>query len=217
MNRFQPYHTRERFSVMFHLSSMIVQPYMNKIHDSTENYSYWKNVKMLKDPMSLATYIQLLQELKPRTIIEFGTNEGGTALFFKDILNSFQIPVQIHTFDINEDNVVVDKEPGIKYYKLDVYDIKKFVYDNKNMFENLKGPVLVIEDTHRNVKEILDEINPFLKSGDYIVVEDTLDSNVAIQLDDFMGTREDYLVDSHLCDLWGYNNSWNINSILRKE
>ena len=40
----------------------------------------WKGLTLMKDPMTLTIYLQLIQELKPKSILEFGTFVGGSAL-----------------------------------------------------------------------------------------------------------------------------------------
>lgn len=75
--------------------------------------------------------------------------------------------------------------------------------------------MLVIEDLHVNVAEILSEIDNFLVPGDYIIVEDTLYRDDYNQMLDFLQDKN-YLVDTHYCDFWGLNNSWNFNSYLIK-
>ena len=83
------------------------------------------------------------------------------------------------------------------------------------MFNSLSHPVMVVEDSHENICEILSEIDKFLSVGDYIVVEDTIDPNYYKQMIDFLN-KFNYSIDTHYCDFWGVNNSWNINSYLIK-
>ena len=82
----------------------------------------------------------------------------------------------------------------------------------------MESPILIIEDSHVNVDEVVRSIDPFLKSGDYLVIEDTLDRK---KYQDTIlsenGIRSmNYEVDTYYCDFWGVNNSWNVNSIFRK-
>ena len=51
------------------------------------NLFKWKDLTLMKDPMTLSIYLQLLQDVKPKTILEFGTYEGGSSLWMKDMAN----------------------------------------------------------------------------------------------------------------------------------
>ena len=65
----------------------------------------WKGTPLLKDPMMFSIYIQLLQDLKPKTILEFGTGNGGSSIFMRDIANCI-----VHTFDIDDNNCIKNEE-----------------------------------------------------------------------------------------------------------
>ena len=82
----------------------------------------------------------------------------------------------------------------------------------------MESPILIIEDSHVNVDEVVRSIDPFLKSGDYLVIEDTLDRKKYQDtiLSENGISSMNYEVDTYYCDFWGVNNSWNINSIFRK-
>lgn len=172
----------------------------------------WKNLTLMKDPMSLAIYQQFFQEFKPKTILEFGTYDGGSAIWMDDILKSLNITTKIYTFDVNPINIKTDTITTITW---DNYNFKSYVESNIEFFNSLEHPLLVIEDSHVNVSEVLSEVDNFLIPGDYIIIEDTLNTNDYKQMLDFLNDKN-YLVDTHYCDFWGLNNSWNFNSYLIK-
>ena len=135
-----------------------------------------------------------------------------------DIMNSLGYECDIHTFDINEERVSLPEKSSVNFHLLDNKKIRQYVSEKANFFENLVGPILVIEDSHVNRAELINCIDPFLNSGDYLVVEDTLDFakyNETIASNECLGSLS-YQIDTRYCDFWGTNNSWNINSILRK-
>jgi cephalosporin hydroxylase len=55
-----------------------------------------------------------------------------------------------------------------------------------------------------------------LSSGDYLIIEDTLDKIKHDDLITFLESNNNYDIDRYYCDFWGTNNSWNVNSFLRK-
>ena len=79
--------------------------------------------------------------------------------------------------DFNVENVI--HFAGLKAVReSDFYPIK--YYENNVMgsfilFEEMESPILMIEDSHINVPELIKSIDPFLRSGDYLIIEDTLD------------------------------------------
>ena len=186
-----------------------------KIKFAKWNYLKWKDLTLMKDPMTLSIYLQLLQDLKPKTILEFGTYEGGSALWMHDIMISLNLECKIHTFDINSEKVRLPNIESLMFHHLDNYHIIEYVKENYKLFSSMKRPVLVIEDSHKNIKELLGTIDSFLDTGDYLVIEDTTEFDKYQQMDLFL-SEHDYLVDRHYCDFWGDNYSLNINSFLKK-
>ena len=69
----------------------ILPDYAVKIMDAKHNLFKWKGLDLVKDPMTLTIYMQLIQNIKPKTIIELGTGHGGSTLFFRDMCSAFFI------------------------------------------------------------------------------------------------------------------------------
>ena len=210
MNRFVKISERKYDSVLFKLDIDSIK----SIKNAKWNLFKWQSLTLMKDPMTLTVYQQLLQDVRPKTIIEFGSYEGGTALWINDILSIFQNNFMIHTFDIDNNNYKVNNKK-IKFHHLDNNNIKQYLIENDNIFKNIEHPVVVIEDSHVNVKEVLFEIDKYLIAGDYVIVEDAIDLNKNEITKDF-ATKAKYLVDTKYCDFWGYNNTYNVNSFLVK-
>jgi len=79
-------------------------------------------------------------------------------------------------------------------------------------------PWLVIEDAHVNVKAVLTHLNRSMRSGDYLVVEDTCyDREKHEALREFARAHPgQFQVDTRFTDLFGYNGTFNFNGYLRK-
>ena len=194
------------------------QEYKRKFKHTKWNFHKWKGLTLMKDPMTLSIYMMMMQEIKPKTILEFGTYDGGSALWMSDIMKSIACDCDVHTFDINVDRVNIPKNSKITFHSLDNNEILKFVSENYNLFEQIESPVLAIEDSHVNTNEIIKCIDPFLSTGDYLVIEDTLakEKYEEVILSDDGINKLNYKVDTFYCDFWGFNNSWNVNSIFKK-
>ncbi|OBP13482.1 hypothetical protein A5320_18205 [Rheinheimera sp. SA_1] len=213
--RFVDFSEREFVSAIHNYYSDYLPEFLAKVRLTKWHHTKWRGLTLMKDPMSLSIYQQMLQELRPATILEFGTFEGGSALWMRDQLAACGIACQIHTFDINADRVRLPACDNLHFHQLDNHQIEQFVADHQALFDNLAHPVLVIEDAHENADGVLTVLDHYLRPGDYLVVEDTLSIWKHDMLSHFIVDKS-YLVDTHYCDLWGYNNSWNINSIFKK-
>jgi len=165
----------------------------------------WKGLKLLKDPMSLTIYQQMLQDIKPKTILEFGSGEGGSASWFSDMTKTLGLDTRVITVDNQE----IKDIPNVEFIKLDVNDIDSYE------FEKYESPMLVIEDCHVNMQGIINKVSSMMAPGDCLVVEDTIDPE---KYDIFKSCDlTSFSRDSKYCDFWGKNNSWNYDSFLRKE
>jgi cephalosporin hydroxylase len=172
----------------------------------------WRGVPMRKDPWDITMYPMIMWELQPRTIIELGAYVGGSALWLADIATSFNLNARIITVDIDLSQLQV-KDPRIEYVQFDVFkiDYKPFPV----AVSDLPHPWLLIEDTHQNLVPLLEYFDSHIIRGDYLIVEDTCHLPTLDVLEEFMaqhGSR--YRVDTHYVDNFGYNSTWNWNSIL---
>jgi hypothetical protein len=59
---------------------------LQSVQAGTMAYTY-KGVHCLKDPFDLVIYLKLIWDLKPKSLIEIGSNQGGGALWFADMLS----------------------------------------------------------------------------------------------------------------------------------
>ena len=87
----------------------------------------------------------------------------------------------------------------------------------KEIFATLPHPWIVIEDAHQNVYELLLFFDSYLRSGDYFLIEDTIDWRKHRKMQRFVRDASGaYEVDTRYTDLFGYNVTWNINGYLRR-
>jgi cephalosporin hydroxylase len=137
-------------------------------------YVNWKGIPMQKGPFQIITTQQLIQELKPKTIIEFGTYKGGSALWLADLQQLSITNGKVISIDINLDNVssTLMKDPRIEFLQGDSNDIQNIF--PKEKLTQLMHPILLIEDAHINTIGILDYFHKHsFKKDDYFIVEDT--------------------------------------------
>jgi cephalosporin hydroxylase len=172
----------------------------------------WRGIPMRKDPWDVTMYPMIVWEVQPRTIIELGTYIGGSALWLADTATAFQLDTRIISVDIDLSQLQV-KDPRIEYVQYDMFKIEYKPFPVA--LSDLPHPWLIIEDTHKNIVPVLEYFDPHVIRGDYLIVEDTCHLPTLDLLGEFMqehGSR--YRVDTKYVDNFGYNLTWNWNSML---
>lgn len=204
----------------------------------TQNYllQTWKGISMDKSPLEISLYPMLIYELQPKTIIELGAETGGSALWLADQLKAFDLEGKVYSVDI--DLSLLDKKAktsaNVHFLEGDCHKIEEIL--PPELLANCEHPWLIVEDVHVNVGGLLDYFHGNgLRSGDYIIVEDTnqdlwkawsdwddkdfierMGNKLNVLKSWLMKHPDEYLIDSYYQDMFGYNSSKNWNSILKK-
>ncbi|MGB3513338.1 MAG: CmcI family methyltransferase [Microcoleaceae cyanobacterium] len=195
----------------------------------------WKGVLLEKDPMQIAAYPMLLRELQPKTIIELGALKGGSAIWLADHLEFFKITGEVYSVDndLSQLDEKAKTDSRIHFLEGDCREINAVL--PTELLSNLPHPWLVIEDVHDTLVGILEHFhNNGLRSGDYLIIEDTnkfmwevwsdWEDQELIQrglrkMDDLRQWlslhQSKYLIDTYYQDIYGYNASKNWNSFLK--
>lgn len=195
------------------------------IQQASMGYSY-RGVPMIKNPFDFALYPLLLWQIKPRTIIEIGSKEGGSALWFGDQVNNFGLDCHIYSVDI----VKVDEvsHPRVTFLQGNGRDLGKTFSDE--FMQGLPRPLLVIEDAdhaYETSKAVLEFFDPYLEIDEYIIIEDGIISDLVQDpnynvgphraLKEFLAVYgAAYVIDQQYCDYFGYNLTWCTNGFLKK-
>jgi len=199
---------------------------LDYIQAGTQKQTY-RGLRFPKDPFDIALYMRLIERLKPGSIIEVGTSQGGGALWFSDICKNLALNTRVLTIDLAPPE---DHFPGIEYYAGDAYDPAGTF--PAELLDTLPRPWLISEDsahTYDACAAVLDFFASRMQSGDYIVVEDGIVSDltheryrqyldgpnraVAAFLEANAFTFE---IDVELCDLYGHNVTFAPNGWLRR-
>lgn len=191
--------------------------------------SVYRNVPFYKSPFDIGLYLQLLSRLAPRTVVEIGASHGGSALWFADMLAAQGIEdPRVVSVDIEAQATFTD--PRIRFMQGDARRLEAVL--TPELLGDLPRPWLVIEDSSHYFQETiatLDFFHPFLQSGDYIVVEDGVVSQLTGPhyrqyqhgpnrgVFQFLQRHGDsYDIATELCDHYGYNATYNPNGWLRR-
>ncbi|MET4449780.1 cephalosporin hydroxylase [Bradyrhizobium sp. GM2.2] len=177
----------------------------------------YRGLIILKTPFDLALYPRLIWELQPRTIIELGSCQGGSGLWFADNMSVLcEKPGEVHSFDLYTKLVHENakKHPLLTFHQVDLADAANF---DEKLLVSLPHPWLVIDDAHVQIFSVFSYLDNFMMSGDYYVIEDEpVFANKEI-IDGFhLIEQAGYLVDTYYTDAFGTNVTCAPNAWLRK-
>ena len=208
-------------------ASSIPQPFLGRLQDAVHHYRY-KGIQMVKSPFDIALYPLMIWDLKPRTIIEIGSKEGGSALWLADQIRNFNLDCRIHSIDLIRVESVQD--PLVSFYRGNGRSLQGVL--SQETLRNFPRPWLVIEDADHSFQTsyaVLNFFDPWLYASDIIVVEDGIMSDLYpasfpdsssgphLALKHFLGEhREEYKIEAAYCDFFGHNVTWSSNGILRR-
>lgn len=137
----------------------------------------WLGVDCWKSVSDMWNYQEILFGLKPTLIIEFGSNRGGSAMFFADILRRTGQPFKVLSVDINHKvlDPIAKADPDILFVESSSTEpaIAERIADLKAQYP---GKIFAILDSDHSKGHVLAEmklLRPLLASGDYMLVEDS--------------------------------------------
>jgi predicted O-linked N-acetylglucosamine transferase (SPINDLY family)/cephalosporin hydroxylase len=138
----------------------------------TWNNTRWMGVPILKCPLDLWIYQEILFEIKPELIIECGTFSGGSALFLAHLCDIIGCG-EIVSIDI-EQRSDLPQHPRIYYWSGS--SISEQIVERVRQKASCRCRVLVILDSDHRANHVLQELrlySAFVTPGSYVIVEDT--------------------------------------------
>jgi cephalosporin hydroxylase len=137
----------------------------------------WMGIKTEKLPLDTWNYQEILFELKPSLVVEFGTRFGGSALYFATVMRGIGSPFRVLSVDIDHDqtSAKTKADPDVELFTRSSADplVTQKIAELRDRFP---GPVFAILDSDHSKAHVLGEmmvIRPVLRSGDYVIVEDS--------------------------------------------
>lgn len=141
----------------------------------------WETVKFLgvpclKSVSDMWNYQEIITDLAPTLIVEFGTRYGGAALYFQAIGRLVTPGLTVLTVDI-DDSLVDARLRATEGIELMVSSSTAPAVGERilTLRGNSGRPVFVILDSDHSMAHVRDELEmlrPVLRPGDYVVVED---------------------------------------------
>ncbi len=195
------------------------------IHQGIARTTY-KGYRFIKCPFDIVSYMRLIQKTLPKTIIELGTKEGGSALWFADTASNMGYQPRIVTIDNNP--IATFEDERITFLEGDVLDLEKVLPES--FLSSLPRPWLVVEDSGHLFETCTAALNFFdnyLHPGEYIVIEDGILNDMPLKQFEMFNNGPNraveaflkanykrYKIDASYCDFYGYNVTYSPNGWL---
>lgn len=132
----------------------------------------WMGTPVLKNPMDLWTYQEIIFEKKPDVIVETGTAYGGSALYFASLLDLIG-KGKVITVDV-EQKFYLLQHPRIQFIKGSSTNRDVIAKIKKQLRPSDK--VMVVLDSNHHKTHVLEELRIYgemASPGQYMVVEDS--------------------------------------------
>ncbi|MER5357243.1 CmcI family methyltransferase [Streptomyces sp. NPDC002785] len=132
----------------------------------------WRGLRMLKDPDTQAALHDLVQEVRPRTIVELGVYSGGSLVWFRDLTKLMGIDCEVIGIDrdLSRCQIPDSEKTNISLREADCSDMATF-----EQFRDLAHPLIFIDDAHANTFNIMKwAVDNLLDQGDYFIIEDMI-------------------------------------------
>lgn len=173
----------------------------------------YKGLLCGKSPIDLWLYSANIWEVKPRTIIELGSFQGGSALWLIDQAQAMGLDCSVHSFDILDKAVSPRaNHPRLRFHHADLKQLETF---DVGLLESLPHPWIVIDDAHVNILNTLSMFRQHMQPGDYFIKEDTDGLGTAGEAFEYLSLAEKlgFWVDGVFVDGFGFNvttarNTW---------
>jgi cephalosporin hydroxylase len=178
--------------------------------------SGYKGLLRIKTPFDLVLYQNLVWELRPKTILEFGSLQGGSGLWLSDLMDAFDIEGgEVHSFDLFGKCISpLAKHPRLRFHSCNLYELETL---DDGLLSRLPHPWLVIDDAHVNVLDVTLKVDRHVEVGDYYILEDIgLSPTIAFVEGMQKICARGYAIDSDYADAFGYNVTSAPNGWLRK-
>jgi len=135
----------------------------------------YRGVRTLKSVSDMWNYQEIIHDLDVQWIIETGTRHGGSALYFADLLALRGARGKVVSIDLDAVSNWVTEHPRIEFLYGDsaAPDMVRLV---ESVLTEPRGRLFVILDSDHSRDHVLRELHayvPLMRSGDYLVVEDT--------------------------------------------
>lgn len=138
----------------------------------------WLGNNILKCPLDLWVYQEIIYNTKPDIIIECGTGDGGCSLFLAHISDLIGLNSKILSIDTENTNhiQILPKHDKIIYITGSSISENVITEVREHIKFPIKQNIMVILDSDHHKEHVLKELqiySRFIRPGNYLIVEDT--------------------------------------------
>lgn len=174
----------------------------------TWHNTYWLGTRVLKLPLDLWIYQELVFRERPDVIIESGTFSGGSALYLASICDLIDAG-RVITIDVEPWDGAQPQHDRITYVRGSSVDPEVIARVRASIDPD--ESVMVILDSEHQRDHVLAEIrgwSPAVTPGQYLIVEDTMINGHPVEpdwgpgpkeaVDEFLAETDDFEVDTYM-------------------
>ena len=138
----------------------------------------WNGIGCWKSVSDMWNYQEILCELKPSLVIEFGTNQGGSAVFFASIMRMIGNPFKVLSVDVTHGPLKPEarRDPDVLFVE-SRSTVPAVAEEIRRLKGEFPGKIFDILDSDHAKDHVLAEmklLRPLLSAGDYLIVEDAM-------------------------------------------
>lgn len=149
----------------------------------THGMTFYEGVPLMKSPLDLWVYQEIIWDLRPTLIVETGTAWGGSALYFARQLDRVG---EGHVVTIDLDAPAAPPSHTRVSYVTGLSSIASKVVDAVHEVAATHPRVMVVLDSDHGQAHVLDELDAYadvVTPGQFLVVEDTNINGRPVEVD----------------------------------
>jgi cephalosporin hydroxylase len=152
-------------------SRMVTAFHRNYYKGKVWERTYWQGAQVLKCPLDLWIYQELIHETCPELVIETGTWRGGSALYLATVSSCRVVSIDITNDQFHD---ALPQHPNVTYLSVGSTDPECLAAVRELGAGDLRTMVVLDSDhSAAHVRSELELYAPLVASGCYAIVEDT--------------------------------------------
>jgi cephalosporin hydroxylase len=136
----------------------------------TWSNTHWLGTGVLKCPLDLWMYQEILHDTRPEVVVETGTFNGGSAVYLAAVMDILGVG-EVLTIDVDERPRPL--HPRVTYRAGSSTDRDTVAWVNEKVADRRAMVILDSDHSQQHVAAELDAYAPIVTPGCYLIVEDT--------------------------------------------
>ena len=168
--------------------------------------TYWFGARVLKSPFDLWLYQDLIGQVQPELLIECGTGDGGSALYFASLCSligrGHVLTIDVKPCQYNDPHPRITRVVGSSVAPDTVESARHSAMNHKTLV------VLDSDHSYKHVTAELAAYAPLVSIGSYLVVEDTNVEETKQAADEFIAAHPEFEIDTEFEKYLMTFNTW---------